>query len=238
MVGTSGWSYPSWRPGFYPAGTKPGEFLGHYATRFRTVELNTTGYRMPAEDQFGRWADADARRLSVRAEARRAPAARPAAAFEERSRAARRPARADPRRRDSSARDEGLLALRPRLVRPRAASSRSTSGTSRGTGSSCRTNAVRVGSLEGDAAFRYLRASATRRTTRQALAEQRAGRRRPARRRHRDLLLLPPRGRADGADVRGAAARAGLGVFKESERRGYAGFSASDIDGGKGSWQN
>jgi uncharacterized protein YecE (DUF72 family) len=57
-VGTSGWSYPTWRPGFYPAGTKPEEFLRFYASRFDTVELNTTGYRLPAEEQFRRWADA------------------------------------------------------------------------------------------------------------------------------------------------------------------------------------
>ena len=55
-VGTSGWSYPSWRPGFYPAGLAPGGFLAFYAERFSTVELNTTGYRLPAEDQFRRWA--------------------------------------------------------------------------------------------------------------------------------------------------------------------------------------
>ncbi len=55
-VGTSGWSYPSWKPGFYPPETKPAEFLRHYAERFRTVELNTTGYRLPAEQQFERWA--------------------------------------------------------------------------------------------------------------------------------------------------------------------------------------
>jgi len=55
-VGTSGWSYPTWRPDFYPAGLDPGSFLGFYAERFRTVELNTTGYRLPAEDQFERWA--------------------------------------------------------------------------------------------------------------------------------------------------------------------------------------
>ena len=55
-VGTSGWSYPSWRPGFYPAGLDPSGFLEFYAARFRTVELNTTGYRLPAEDQFRRWA--------------------------------------------------------------------------------------------------------------------------------------------------------------------------------------
>jgi uncharacterized protein YecE (DUF72 family) len=56
-VGTSGWSYPSWRPTFYPAGVKPGEFLGHYAERLPSVELNSTGYRIPAEDQFRRWAE-------------------------------------------------------------------------------------------------------------------------------------------------------------------------------------
>jgi uncharacterized protein YecE (DUF72 family) len=55
-VGTSGWSYPTWRPGFYPAGVANEDFLGFYAERFRTVELNTTGYRLPSEEQFARWA--------------------------------------------------------------------------------------------------------------------------------------------------------------------------------------
>src|ERR1043166_9358800 len=54
-VGTSGWSYPTWRGGFYPADAKPDTFLRHYAERFDTVELNTTGYRLPAEDNFVRW---------------------------------------------------------------------------------------------------------------------------------------------------------------------------------------
>jgi uncharacterized protein YecE (DUF72 family) len=57
-VGTSGWSYPTWRPGFYPDGTRPEDFLTHYVSRFDTVELNTTGYRLPGEDQFRRWAEA------------------------------------------------------------------------------------------------------------------------------------------------------------------------------------
>jgi len=57
-VGTSGWSYPSWRPGFYPDGLQPAEFLGFYASRFDTVELNSTGYRLPSADQFRRWAEA------------------------------------------------------------------------------------------------------------------------------------------------------------------------------------
>ena len=57
FVGASGWSYPSWKPDFYPAGTDSRDFLAHYAKHFRTVELNTTGYRLPAEEQFRRWAE-------------------------------------------------------------------------------------------------------------------------------------------------------------------------------------
>jgi uncharacterized protein YecE (DUF72 family) len=55
-VGTSGFSYPSWRGGFYPADADPKTFLATYAEHFDTVELNTTGYRLPAEEQFARWA--------------------------------------------------------------------------------------------------------------------------------------------------------------------------------------
>src|ERR1044071_656391 len=56
-VGTSGWSYPSWRGGFFPAAADPKTFLSFYSEQFDTVELNTTGYRLPAEDQFVRWAE-------------------------------------------------------------------------------------------------------------------------------------------------------------------------------------
>ena len=57
-IGTSGWSYPTWRPGFYPEALQPAEFLSFYAERFDTVELNSTGYRLPSADQFRRWAAA------------------------------------------------------------------------------------------------------------------------------------------------------------------------------------
>jgi uncharacterized protein YecE (DUF72 family) len=56
-VGTSGWSYPSWKPDFYPSGTASKDFLSYYAQRFSTVELNTTGYRLPGVEQFRRWAE-------------------------------------------------------------------------------------------------------------------------------------------------------------------------------------
>jgi uncharacterized protein YecE (DUF72 family) len=55
-LGSSGWSYPSWRPGFYPAGLAPEDFLSFYAQRLPSVELNATGYRLPSEEQFARWA--------------------------------------------------------------------------------------------------------------------------------------------------------------------------------------
>jgi uncharacterized protein YecE (DUF72 family) len=55
-VGSSGFSYASWKPDFYPAGTKAGDFLRTYAGRLPTVELNATFYRLPSEDQLLAWA--------------------------------------------------------------------------------------------------------------------------------------------------------------------------------------
>jgi uncharacterized protein YecE (DUF72 family) len=57
-AGSSGFSYPSWKGGFYPADARPEEFLRHYAARLPSVELNTTFYNLPAQAQFERWADA------------------------------------------------------------------------------------------------------------------------------------------------------------------------------------
>lgn len=58
QVGTSGFSYPSWRGGFYPADARPDEFLRLYAERLPSVELNATFYRLPSEEQLRRWAEA------------------------------------------------------------------------------------------------------------------------------------------------------------------------------------
>jgi uncharacterized protein YecE (DUF72 family) len=55
-VGTSGFSYASWRGGFYPPEAKPTEFLRFYAQSLPTVELNSTFYQLPSQDQFERWA--------------------------------------------------------------------------------------------------------------------------------------------------------------------------------------
>lgn len=46
-IGTSGFSYPSWKDVFYPPGTKSADWLTYYATRFNTLELNSTFYHFP-----------------------------------------------------------------------------------------------------------------------------------------------------------------------------------------------
>jgi uncharacterized protein YecE (DUF72 family) len=68
-VGASGFSFASWRPGFYPAGTKPADFLAYYAARLETVEINNSFYRLPSEDTFAKWARAvpDGFRFTVKA---------------------------------------------------------------------------------------------------------------------------------------------------------------------------
>jgi uncharacterized protein YecE (DUF72 family) len=55
-VGTSGWGYPSWQPGFYPVGLDRAAFLSFYAGHLGAVELNATKYRLPSEEQFRSWA--------------------------------------------------------------------------------------------------------------------------------------------------------------------------------------
>ena len=55
FVGTSGWSYASWRPKFYPEGTKSGAFLSYYATRFATMEINYTFNHLPTEKNVAQW---------------------------------------------------------------------------------------------------------------------------------------------------------------------------------------
>jgi len=55
-AGASGFSYASWKPGFYPPQARPADFLRLYSERLSTVELNNTFYRLPAQGQFSRWA--------------------------------------------------------------------------------------------------------------------------------------------------------------------------------------
>jgi uncharacterized protein YecE (DUF72 family) len=153
-VGASGWSYPTWRPGFYPAGTKPNEFLGSYAERLPSVELNSTGYRIPAEEQFRRWAEQtpDTFRFAVKMQAYQL---RQAATFEERVRLLGE--RLGPIRiLVTQARDEGFLTFALGSLDPAlriAFDFRHESWD----GIELPENAVRINEVEAKAPFRYLR---------------------------------------------------------------------------------
>ena len=56
-VGTSGFSYPTWRGEFYPEGSRPADFLRLYSERLPSVELNATFYKLPSEAQMRAWAE-------------------------------------------------------------------------------------------------------------------------------------------------------------------------------------
>jgi uncharacterized protein YecE (DUF72 family) len=58
LVGTSGWHYDHWKSRFYPAGMGSARWLGFYAERFATVEINNAFYRLPEHSTFERWSDA------------------------------------------------------------------------------------------------------------------------------------------------------------------------------------
>jgi uncharacterized protein YecE (DUF72 family) len=57
-AGTSGWSYATWKPDFYPAKLASAKFLSHYATRLNTVEVNYTFRRFPTEKLLRGWIEA------------------------------------------------------------------------------------------------------------------------------------------------------------------------------------
>lgn len=57
-IGTSGWSYEHWLGPFYPEKLGAARMLTYYAERFRTVELNTSFYHLPAEKSLQAWREA------------------------------------------------------------------------------------------------------------------------------------------------------------------------------------
>ena len=54
-VGTSGWAYPTWKPGFYPAEVPSRAFLHHYASVLTAVEVNYTFRTLPTRPQLEGW---------------------------------------------------------------------------------------------------------------------------------------------------------------------------------------
>ena len=56
-IGTSGWQYRHWLGTFYPEGLATARWLGFYAERFDTVEVDSAFYRLPPTDVFARWCE-------------------------------------------------------------------------------------------------------------------------------------------------------------------------------------
>lgn len=56
-VGTSGYSYSSWKGKFYPPGLKSADYLPFFARHYNAVEINSTFYRLPLRKTVKRWAE-------------------------------------------------------------------------------------------------------------------------------------------------------------------------------------
>jgi uncharacterized protein YecE (DUF72 family) len=55
-IGTSAFTAAGWEGSFYPLGTKPADYLSYYATKFNSVEVDSTFYRAPAKSTVEGWA--------------------------------------------------------------------------------------------------------------------------------------------------------------------------------------
>jgi uncharacterized protein YecE (DUF72 family) len=54
-VGTSGWSYASWKPAFFPEKLPQKKFLEYYSTQLNAVELNATFRRFASTAALQNW---------------------------------------------------------------------------------------------------------------------------------------------------------------------------------------
>ena len=57
FIGTSGWTYDSWRGRFYPKQLAKSKWLEYYTQIFNTVEINATFYRAFERPTFKKWYD-------------------------------------------------------------------------------------------------------------------------------------------------------------------------------------
>lgn len=55
-AGTSGFAFKEWKGSFYPNDLKDDAMLGYYSSKFPTVEINNTFYRLPKEHVLQDWA--------------------------------------------------------------------------------------------------------------------------------------------------------------------------------------
>ena len=56
FVGTSGWTYQSWKGVFYSEDLPSAQFLEFYAKRFPTTEVNSSFYHLPKPATYEKWA--------------------------------------------------------------------------------------------------------------------------------------------------------------------------------------
>ena len=54
-LGTIGWSYSFWKGNFYPSKAAAKDFLAYYSTKFSTVEVDNTFYRIPNQQAVANW---------------------------------------------------------------------------------------------------------------------------------------------------------------------------------------
>jgi len=55
FVGCSGWSYPTWKPEFYPPSVPAKKLLEYYATKLNSVEVNYTFRSLPSTATVDSW---------------------------------------------------------------------------------------------------------------------------------------------------------------------------------------
>ncbi len=56
LAGTSGYAFKEWKGTFYPDELHDDAMLGYYASKFSTVEINNSFYRLPKEHVLLEWA--------------------------------------------------------------------------------------------------------------------------------------------------------------------------------------
>lgn len=55
FIGTQGFSYKDWLGNFYPQFVLPPDFLTFYSSKFSTVEIDATFYRIPSAETVTKW---------------------------------------------------------------------------------------------------------------------------------------------------------------------------------------
>lgn len=69
FIGTSGWAYSTWKPGFYPQKLAAKRFLEYYSSQLNSVEVNYTFRSLPSSQMVENWlaATGDGFRFSFKA---------------------------------------------------------------------------------------------------------------------------------------------------------------------------